>query len=287
MKGLSLLLSWALLVLAGCQAQGEPVRPALWEVSGPDGQKAWLFGTIHALPRPVEWRTPAMETALSGSDRLVLEIGRDDSPRAIQRLYRQLAAGRGLPPLEMRVAPEQREELVRTMKKHGLEPSDFAQTETWAAALALSRAATGKSQRSFGMEDELLDAARQKPVVALEGAHAQLRGFDSLPETEQRDLLVAVAAEAGGAADSERLARAWSAGDMAALEAETGTGILADPELREILLLSRNRVWAGKVVAMLRSGNKPFVAVGAAHMAGPMGLPALLAKSGFVVQRLQ
>ena len=69
----------SVLALAAC---GEPAReawpepsPALWQVTGRNGEKAWLFGTIHALPDGAEWRTPALERAFAESDLLMVEIG--------------------------------------------------------------------------------------------------------------------------------------------------------------------------------------------------------------------
>lgn len=276
-----------LLGLAACKAGGEPVRPALWEVSGPQGEQAWLFGTIHALPKPVDWRSPAMEAALAGSDRLVLEIDNAGDASAIDAIYRRLAASRDLPPLAERVPAARRAAFDILMDKHGLDPRDFRQTETWAAALTLSRAVTSGSKGTFGMEQELMRAASDRPVVALAGAEAQLRTFDTLPENEQQDLLGAVIEEASGAVSSERLAAAWSTGNIAALEKEMQTGLLADPELREALMLAPNRDWAAKVTALLAEGAKPLVAVGAGHMTGPQGLPALLEAQGFTVRRLQ
>ena len=64
------------LALAGC---GAPERewpapsPALWEVTGADGARGWLFGTIHALPDGVEWRTPALDEALTQAATLVVD----------------------------------------------------------------------------------------------------------------------------------------------------------------------------------------------------------------------
>lgn len=281
------LLGACLLALAACKAGGEPVRPALWEVTGPQGQRGWLFGTIHSLPEPVDWRSPPMDGALAGADRLVLEIDNAGDAKAIDAIYRRLAASQGLPPLAERVPPQRRAAFDALAKDHGLNPRDFGQTETWAVALTLSRTVTSASKGKFGMEQELMRATPGLPVIALAGAEAQLRIFDSLPEAEQQDLLGAVIEEASGAISSERLAKAWETGDLATLEREMQTGILADAELREALMLGPNRDWTAKVAAMLDNGARPFVAVGAAHMAGPEGMPALLARRGYTVRRLQ
>jgi uncharacterized protein len=38
---------------------------------------------------------------------------------------------------------------------------------------------------------------------------------------------------------------------------------------------------------MIDRGEKPFVAVGAGHLAGKGGVPALLSTNGYVVERVQ
>ncbi|MGH6786949.1 MAG: TraB/GumN family protein [Novosphingobium sp.] len=279
-----------LLALAACKPAPEPpaATPALFEISGPHGEKGWLFGTIHALPQRVDWRGAKIDAAIAAADELVLEIAAIDDQRGLEAEFARRAASPGLPPLLDRVWPGQRDQLAALLASKNIDPSPYRRLETWAAALALAQALKGANDPAFGIDKEILAAAKGKPVGELEGASAQLAVFDTLPEADQRDLLSATVAEAL-APDEEagRLAKAWTRGDMKLLEAETRTGLLADPELRAALLVNRNQAWAAKIAARLTRGGHPFVAVGAAHMAGPDGLPALLAARGYRVTRLQ
>jgi uncharacterized protein YbaP (TraB family) len=125
-------------------------------------------------------------------------------------------------------------------------------------------------------------------VTELEGIEGQFSIFDRLPEADQRDLLGAVAEDdTMDANDDARLARLWLKGDMAAIAQEGDTGMLADPGLRQALLTDRNRDWAQKLFGIYRTGKRPFVAVGAAHLAPPGGLAELLAADGYTVARVR
>ncbi len=284
-KALTLL---AALVLAGCARPAE-VRPALWLVEGPGGQKAWLFGTIHALPQPVDWRSPAIEQALAGSDRLVLEVARIDDDAATARVFAGLAQSPGLPPLEQRLASDERDDLAEALSADGFKPGALDGYETWAAALLLQQAATkaGASDSANGIDRALL-REYAKPVEEFEGAAAQLAIFDRLPETAQRALLSAALTDPKAAASElERMAAAWAKADLALIDRETNDEFLSDPVLREALLTGRNRAWELRLTAMLRAGAHPFVAVGTAHLVGKDGLPAMLAAHGYKVTRLQ
>lgn len=278
------------LALAACKPAAPPpkVAPALWEVTGPKGEQAWLFGTIHALPAPVDWRSVKVNAAIEASDRLVLEVASIDNPEVLNTIYRSLAASAGLPPLLDRLPEGERAKAREVLRNYSIRPEEYGQTETWAAALALTFQMTAANQSEYGIDRQVLAANRGKPVGELEGAERQLRIFDRLAEDDQRELLRAVLAEAGAPqVEAERLGTAWSTGDMALLEKETRTGMLADPELRKALLVDRNTDWTRRIENMLKAGQKPFVAVGAAHMAGPEGLPAMLEAKGYMVARVQ
>ena len=275
----------AALLLASC-GKPEPAAPALWEVTGPEGQHGYLFGTIHALPDGIDWRTERLQRAFSDSNALVVEVVAMEPAE----LFAKLATTPDQPPLSQRVDPRHRPALRRLLDHAGMKDADFSDTETWAAALTLSRAASPDGG-SNSVDGALLDSAggeRLMWVIELEGFAAQLRMFDQLPEVEQRDLLEAVVDESQSAIEGDAsLRRAWMNGDMEMLARETQKGILADPELRAVLFTARNKAWAKRVVGLMQEGKHPFVAVGAAHMTGAGGIPALLGSSGYQVKRIQ
>jgi uncharacterized protein YbaP (TraB family) len=277
----------AVLLLAACAPEPQPAHPALWRVEGPRGERGWLFGTIHSLHRPARWRSPKVVEALEQSDRIVVEIGNLTDERAMRQAFAGMSQSPGLPPLSARVEPALRPRLAALLKQVGATDASFANVETWAAALSLARAGESGEDTANGIDRAVLSANEGKPVVELEGAIAQFAMFDRLPEKEQRAFLAAVLRDDATVEEDAGLADAWRTGDMHRIEAATHKGLLADPELRAALFTTRNRAWARKLAAMLAHGEHPFVAVGAAHMAGPEGLPALLEASGYAVSRVQ
>ena len=281
-------LALAALVLASCSKPAE-VRPALWLVEGPNGQKAWLFGTIHALPQPVNWHSAKVDAALTQSDRLLLEVANIEDDSQTAQAFAALASSPGLPPLAQRVPPDLRDELDAAFKKDGFKPGDLDRYESWAAALMLQNAAmaAGKSDSGNGI-DRALVRGYSGPVEEFEGAAAQLAIFDQLPEPAQRALLASALTEAPDEqAQMRMLEQAWARGDLAAVDAETNAEFLNDPMLRDALLVRRNQAWAMRLGGDLAQGKHPFVAVGLAHLVGKEGLPALLTQRGYRVTRLQ
>jgi uncharacterized protein YbaP (TraB family) len=278
------LITGALLLLAACGGQTWPdPSPALWEVTGPGGQHAWLFGTIHSLPSGMKWRTGKVDDALARSSVLVVEIADlANSGHATSAFYR-LSTTPGLPPLTSRVPTADRPAVAALLKRAGLGDGDFPETETWGAAMILANRVS-HGDPANGVDRTLIAGARK--VVGLETFEQQYGIFDRLLAAQQADLLVVTAKDAAGNAENKE-AIDWLTGDMAALEHAASAGVLADPGLREALQLARNRAWDRRIEQILADGEKPFIAVGAAHMFGSQGLPVLLATHGYTVRRIE
>lgn len=279
-----------LLALSAC-SESDPAppdwpaaNPAIYEIASKDGSvEGWILGTIHALPDGVEWRTAAIAHAMDDADLLVLEV---DNFTEAAPVFARLSSTAGLGEIEPRVAAEIRPELEAMIRRSDYNSGDFRDMEDWAAAIVLSQVdAPGRA--SNGVDRALLAAFAGREVRGLETAAEQLGAFDTLAAADQRVLLEKTVRDwAEGPGEREELLRAWIAGDVARLEQAARTGIMADPELREALLTGRNADWMEQLIPLLRGGDRPLVAVGAAHVVGSDGLPALLEARGYTVTRL-
>lgn len=278
--------------LAGCSAADDgadidwpPASPALWQVTAPEGQTGWLFGAVHALPAGVKWRTPVLDDALAASGELVVEIANLGDRRAAQSAFAAISRAPGQPPLSQRVALADRPALAALMQQAGMDDAAFANIKSWAAGLMLASAARTISDPAHGV-DRALIASSATPVTGLESFARQYQMFDQLSPDAQSALLGAIARDAALATQPDRIIT-WLTGDLDRLELAYMDIFMGEAEMRQSLLTSRNLAWSSKVSVMIRSGKRPFVAVGAAHLVGADGLPALLEAQGFTIMRLQ
>jgi uncharacterized protein len=292
-----LLLLSLLLLATGCskapdQAVEQPAgKPALWKVTGKKGV-AWLFGSVHLLPPDTGWQTPAIDDAVRGSDVLVLETSGLDDPQAMGQTFAQLGMSGGLPTIASRVDPALRPIIDKLDEAIPGPRKVLDHMESWAAALTLAAAINDDLDLSAdrGVEHVLTLRFRadEKPVQGLETVSQQFGFFDQLSEQDQRRMLDSIlrgARESRG--EYQQMLKAWLRGDADAVLQDQQGGVLASPAIREALLDGRNRNWAKQIAAMVDQGSKSFVAVGAGHMAGKNGVPALLMAAGYRVERIQ
>ena len=265
-------------------------EPALWSVHDADTEIV-LFGTIHALPPGTEWLSPRIARRVDAADMLVLETIIPDDRGVIAQLVTRLGYSPKLPKLDKRVAPSRRGKLDAAVRDTGLAMGALDLMETWLAAITLGDATIVKLglERDGGVEAALTARAhaQAKPITGLETPEQQLGYFDMLPETDQRALLDATVDDVATAqADTARLLTAWAGGDTATIAADFKDSLRATPVLARVLLKERNVRWAEWIAARLAKPGKVFVAVGAAHLAGPDSVQALLAAKGIAVERL-
>ena len=285
-----------LVLIAACHKAPAPVatpQVALWAIDGPGSghgtTSGWILGTVHQLPPGTVWRRPAIDAAMASADRLVMEIGEPIDPAIAGKVLARLAMTPGLPPPTARLDPAGAKALLAAYQLLDLNDNTFRDEESWAVALQISAIATQRAgaDAADGVEPQLRTRMAGKPVAGLETVDNQFGIFDALPPRAQNRLLADVAREATAHRDTDAdMLALWLKGDDLGLAREANSDFLADPALHEALLTGRNRAWTGQIDTLLRSGAHPFIAVGAAHVSGRDGLPAMLRARGWTVKRV-
>ncbi|VAV89878.1 hypothetical protein MNBD_ALPHA04-1332 [hydrothermal vent metagenome] len=289
--------------LTACNASPQPVelntvkegKPSLWKVTGTKSEQkgsAFLFGTIHILPKDVKWRTPVLENAISQSDRLIIEVLGLEDTAAASKIFAKLALSPGQPGVEERVKPSLRDDLDKMIDKANIPEFALNRMESWAVALSLASAQTNGLGLTSGegVEKKLTTqfVELKKPVEGLESIEQQLGYFDKLPEAQQREMLTSVVEEAGGTKEAfEELFNAWITGDGEKIVKLSDGGLLADPEIRQKILVDRNLDWAKQLDKKLQQPGTSFVAVGTAHLVGFDAVQEMLAKRGYKIEKIQ
>jgi uncharacterized protein YbaP (TraB family) len=282
----------ALLLASSAFAQPKQARPALWKVSDPD-TTIYLFGTIHALPGDIVWDGPVLQAAEAKADALMIETVMDDTdPAGIAAVLFKLGHAEELPPLVDRVSPAKRAALQRFIQRSGFPPAVLDSMRTWAAGTMLMGVVMQDLgvQAEKGVEQKLMAdfRARNKPVTGLETLEQQLGFFNQISEAGQRDFLESVIDDpAEGRREFDRMVRAWQKGDEKAIVKSFDTDLKGSPELRDILLRTRNRNWAELLDRRMAAPGTVLVAVGAGHLAGPESVVSLLKAKGLRVERVQ
>ena len=292
-----LLLLAALLLAPAVAAQSgrakpaapEPPTPALWQVQG-FGRTAYVFGTVHALPRGVDWFRPHVVEALDRSSRLVLETELPETPAALMPVVMKLTRLPAARPLETRVPADWRPALDRAVQR--LKPGPMDWSKTWFVALTLSNLqaqADGIDPR-IGVEAVLTERARIKgiPVTALETVEEQLINFDALTELDQQQLLLSTLSELDNSkARTSLLIGDWLLGNTDALANRVNSDFARSPMLRRMLVEDRNLRWADWIARRMKAEDGTlFIAVGAGHMAGKGSLLEDLERQGLKVSRV-
>jgi uncharacterized protein YbaP (TraB family) len=176
-------------------------------------------------------------------------------------------------------------------------PAALDRLRPWFAALSaigrleLRRAAaeSGKpSQPHVPMDVAIARhaAAGGIPVEGLERPADQIRAFGDLGHDQSLALLGEILSDVDAITEQLReIQGAYAGGDNAAsLTAYVRAMARDSPELTELLLFRRNRLWIPRLQHLLPQGDT-FVAVGAAHLFGEQGLTALLRARGWKVTR--
>ena len=265
-------------------------HPALWVVKDAD-TTIYLFGTVHLMPSDASWHSPELDRALADSRTLYIELT-DDDPANMTALVLRYGMD-ATHPLSSQLSQSEAHRLDLLANKLGV-PGGMQTLNVmrpWLAALTLAVTPLLKAglDPKHGVDKQLKAqmSAAGKPVLGLETAEQQIRFLADMPRVIELALLRSTMRDANkGTFRLTELIDAWKAGDVDAIARIGNDDMrLHEPKLYQRLLVQRNQVWATKIAAMLQQPGTVFIAVGAAHLAGPDSVQVQLRKLGISAQR--
>jgi hypothetical protein len=291
-------LVFAAAVAVAAPAFADPVAapkvPAMWRITDADS-KIYLFGTFHALPKGVEWKTPAFDAAMA--ECTITAVETDTESNYARSTMAGMLMERGLNPswqtLRGVLGGERYAKLATVAKKHGVAMEPLSRFRPWFATLTLSVhvAEAAGFDGKLGVERIILPIARDQKdkILMMETPEAQVKALATLdgPEVlDNFDLVIGDLADFNGKIQPQLTA--WRTGDIDALDR------LGPAEMRKFapaayraMLVNRNANWVPRIEKWLSGKGNYFIAVGAAHLAGPDSVIAMLAKKGIKAERVQ
>ncbi len=277
------------------QQPAPPRRGALYRVRH-DGKTSYLFGTIHVGKQGMYPLEPEVTRALADASSLVLELD-----TRVYEPFQQALTKYGIYPagdsITRHLSPAALAKLQVALDKAGLPLRNVEGYRPWLVANILVGTEIEKHgyHRSNGVEGYLLTAAakQKKPVRELETAEYQLSLFSTLDDAQQEKYMLENLEElANGKAlqKSAGLIDAWSNADaprIAAMAHELTTGDSVSATFMDRKLLGqRNPQMAANIEAIMRSDQVAFVGIGLLHLIGEDGIPELLRRRGYDVEKM-
>lgn len=280
---------------ASAHKSSAPQRGVLYRASY-RGNTCYLFGTVHVGQAAFYPLEPQVTRALSAADKLVLEVDIRDTAMLQQSVMRHGIYPEGQS-ITQHLSNVSLEKLKQALQVASIPFDNVARMKPWMVTnilivQAMARAGYPTEQ---GIELYFLAVAKKenKLVQQLETADYQLSLFNGLSDAQQEEYLLENLAQlADGSAIKKGLAliTAWQHADNRALQAalqdlqsEQSTSAKF---LQQVLLDERNPNMANKIEGLLKTDKKSFVAVGALHLIGDKGVPELLRKRGYKVEKV-
>jgi hypothetical protein len=270
-------------------AQDEPAKGLLYEVSGNGLKKpSYLFGTFHLLNSDFLNDMPKVAESFNKTKGLVVEV--DLQPTDVLVVQQSmLMDGKKLSELFTKEELDKLDGKLTEVMGFGIALFDNMKPAAIATVLAAAMPADVKAKidkyKGTAMDMYFINEARakNKTVTGLESLQEQVDILVGKPIDEQVvDLKKYIGKIDEADTVTSKIVDLYFAQDLAGLWAVSADNKEFIGDMKR-LLDDRNNAWMKKLPALMKEKSQ-FIAVGALHLAGPVGLVYQLRKAGYTVK---
>jgi hypothetical protein len=260
----------------------------LWEISGNKLEApSYLFGTFHLICKDDIPIGEQVKTAIQSADEMYMELDMDDPATLMGGLL--LMNMKGDSTLK-NLYTEQDYKKIESFFNDSLHtPITMFQKMKPFFLMALLYPKMLPCKTMSGVEQELQTLAKKnkKEIQGLETMAFQAAVFDSIPYTEQaKELLKAVDSLAEYKKNFASLVKVYKNQQLDSIMELFNKDEFTSGDNQAVLLDKRNQNWVVQLNKIMKK-ESVFIAVGAGHLVGEMGLITLLRKAGYTLRPLE
>ena len=272
------------LILVGLSFSTQATEKGLfWKLESPKGVVSYLFGTIHTDDNRVAEISPSVLAAINSVDTFMVEAGENRDQSVLMLKEGNLAS---------QLTEAEFEQVRELADFHVMHMGAAMQMKPWLLAVVFD---LPKPQTEFAQDNMLMTKAEEagKNVAGIETAKEHFSVMDDFSMDEQMVMLRAVLKRTPEqkVADFESLMAVYLQGDsdkITALDEKITAGMLPAnlwAKIKDKLLDKRSVVMAERAIPV--ANEKPiFMAVGASHLAGDIGLISAFKNAGYKLTAL-
>ena len=263
----------------------QPQGSLLYEISRKDIAKpSYVFGTIHAICPADMISIDGLTPYVDKTDQMMMEIDMDD-PAEMGSMM-QVATIPGGRSFKDFLTPEQFkkvDEMTTNYLGYSAEMVKNIKPTLLSVMLIASPKAIGCSPSAYDLALMKEALAKKKPIVGLETVAMQIKVLDSKPlDVQAKELYTMSLDPQKSIAEFKALTEVYKLHDAEKLFERSVSTTSGDRDFQVKLLDERNTAWVPKIETAIK--EKPnFIAVGAAHLGGKVGLISLLRAKGYTV----
>jgi hypothetical protein len=275
---------------SAAQDRGHAV--SMWKLDG-ETNTVYLLGSVHLLRADDHPLPSIIDEAYGEAETLIMELDMDDiDPVEAQSLVSELGLIQDDRSLSDLMGPERYAEAEALANSAEIPLTMLGKSEPWLAAITVEQLMLARIGFNplFGIENHLMEKAvgDNKEIIGLETIREQLEFLDSMSLESQRALLLQSLKESVDIQKiMDELVHAWRHGDIAFMEDNMLDEMKRYPELYSTIVVERNLNWLKKIEELLDDDDDYLIVVGALHLIGEDGVPALLTKRGREIQQLR
>ena len=286
---IAFLLSFLLTVGLVSTTFGQSANGLLYEITRKDlAQPSYIFGTIHAICAADMLPITGMQPYLDRTEQMLMEIDMDD-PVEMGSMTKTIFIPEGKTLNDYLTAEQlaKVDEMTKSLLGSPAESLKTVKPSVLSVMIIASRKALGCTPSVYDLLLMQSAVAQKKPVIGLETVASQIKVLDSTPMDKQaKDLYEMALDPQKKIAELKSLIAVYKTQDAEKLfEYSTGQ-LTSDKEFQSKLLDDRNHAWIPKIEASIK--EKPtFIAVGAAHLGGKIGVINLLREKGYTLKPIK